>query len=197
MVLQSWAGCWSDLPAGSPPRRWCNSHWHCEDCSPRSGRKKIFSIFSDVSKCRNKLVHPKKKQKNTPLTPVHLSNINIKDWNSESFTGKRVFYLYPTILSALTSPRWESPRGPLVSGLTMMTLTPGRIFEENTEEALASALVQTTVLTSVGVWSEWPPHKCLLLDNNQYLQFLTPWVEDSVALLAPPASPWETNTAIS
>lgn len=79
----------------------------------------------------------------------------------------------------------------------MMTLTPGRIFEENTEEALASALVQTTVLTSVGVWSEWPPHKCLLLDNNQYLQFLTPWVEDSVALLAPPASPWETNTAIS
>ena len=27
----------------------------------------------------------------------------------------------------LTSPRWESPRGPLVSGFTMITLTPGKI----------------------------------------------------------------------
>ena len=27
----------------------------------------------------------------------------------------------------LTSPRWESPSGPLVSGFTMITLTPGKI----------------------------------------------------------------------
>lgn len=28
-----------------------------------------------------------------------------------------------------TSPRWESPTGPLVSGLTITTFTPGKIWE--------------------------------------------------------------------
>lgn len=31
----------------------------------------------------------------------------------------------------LTSPRCESPKGPLVSGLTIMTLTPGRILKKS------------------------------------------------------------------
>lgn len=31
----------------------------------------------------------------------------------------------------LTSPRCESPRGPLVSVWAMMTFTPGRIWKEN------------------------------------------------------------------
>lgn len=31
----------------------------------------------------------------------------------------------------LTSPRCESPNGPLVSGLTIMTRTPGRILQKN------------------------------------------------------------------
>ena len=31
----------------------------------------------------------------------------------------------------LTSPRCESPRGPLVSMWAMMTFTPGRIWKEN------------------------------------------------------------------
>lgn len=42
---QSWAWCWSGLPAGSPPHKWCSSHWHCVGCSPKSAQKKKKKTF--------------------------------------------------------------------------------------------------------------------------------------------------------
>lgn len=102
---QSWVWCWSGWPEGSPPRRWCSNHWHCEGCSPRSERK-------DVEKgCvpRHSCVHTDSSfALHMTVTRVHLK-------------GESAEVHHPT------SPRCESPSGPLVSGFTMMTLTPGRI----------------------------------------------------------------------
>lgn len=119
------------------------------------------------------------------------------------FTGILVFIVNPilknkvklidqraTQYSKLTSPRCESPSGPLVSGLTMMTLTPGRILEENIWREISFRDYTTASVSSLRLWSECASHTQVFLVNNQYLQCLTPWVEDSAALLVPPASPW-------
>lgn len=75
----------------------------------------------------------------------------------------------------LTSPRCESPNGPLVSGLTIMTLTPGRILKKN-----INGFSFTAQWTASGLWPA----------NDQYLLFLTPWVKDSVVLPVQQALPW-------
>lgn len=59
-----------------------------------------------------------------------------------------------TQYSKLTSPRCESPSGPLVSGLTMMTLTPGRILEENIWREISFRDYTTTSVSSLRLWSE-------------------------------------------
>lgn len=111
-------------------------------------------------------------------------------WKGEMFN-----YRHPVIYSVtLTSPRCESPRGPLVSGLTMMTLTPGRILEENIGRDFSFRDNTTTSITSLGLWPVRASNTQIFLVNNQYLLCLTPWVEDSVALLVQPASPWGTRT---
>lgn len=97
--LQSSAVCWSGLPAGSPHHRWYNNHWRYEDCSPRSGKQGKKSD-EDVS-CQT--------------DPV------------EDMEGLWFCVIAQIKVCLVTSPRWESPNGPLVSGLTMITLTPGRI----------------------------------------------------------------------
>lgn len=43
----------------------------------------------------------------------------------------------------LTSPRCESPRGPLVSVCAMMTFTPGRIWKENRAHVKENTRLQT------------------------------------------------------
>lgn len=44
---------------------------------------------------------------------------------------------------SLTSPRCESPRGPLVSVCAMMTFTPGRIWKENRAHVKDNTRLQT------------------------------------------------------
>lgn len=57
-----------------------------------------------------------------------------------------------SLKNQLTSPRWESPKGPLVSVFAMMTFTPGRIYSSRqpglklTKKALEAAALHTMLL---------------------------------------------------
>lgn len=51
----------------------------------------------------------------------------------------------------------------------------------------------TNSFSALVLWPQWASHKWVLPVSDQYLQCPTPWVEDSVALLFPLASPWGTQ----
>lgn len=83
---QSWAWCWSGLPAGSPPHRWCSSHWHCVGCSPKSGQRE-------------------RRKKNIRLSELLwlLNSDNMREiWLKINI--KQIFWLLP---SSFTPCRWN------------------------------------------------------------------------------------------
>lgn len=84
----------------------------------------------------------------------------------------------------VTSPRWESPSGPLVSGFTIITRTPGRIWMQ-TQHKLT---FRSGLLTH--------NHTQLMERKQICLQFLTPWGADSEERLSPPVSPCNTHTRL-
>lgn len=65
----------------------------------------------------------------------------------------------------LTSPRCESPSGPLVSGLTMMTLTPGSILEKKIYGCESALEIMQTLFCTLWVCG----HKSFQSTINTYI----------------------------
>lgn len=129
---QSWAWCWSGQRAAPPHRRLCSSLWRCGDCSPRSitHTHTLMTIetqmFTQI--CRSFL------ESNGSIVPLSKIIIVLKPGD----TVRSCLCKTQTTLR-LTSPRWESPKGPLVSVLAMITFTPGRIYSTQTSDLKAWA----------------------------------------------------------
>lgn len=89
----------------------------------------------------------------------------------------------------VTSPRWESPKGPLVSVLAMITFTPGRIYDNR---QTATCQITTTAWeknNSFVVWCHsymWGCSECL----HDAVPFQTPSAASCVVTLSLPGEPW-------
>lgn len=103
----------------------------------------LVAVDSEVSTGVVTAVHPDLQQQTTRCKWSQLINFLVPVHGRLKSTGVR---------TALTSPRCDSPIGPLVSGLAMIIRTPGRICEDqrihvNTRIAQLRSEKKTRALT--------------------------------------------------